>query len=117
MSRQPSALRELCGELEDMSVWKDEVKIVEVRIRLEDAVAEAEAHEKHLLETIRGMETTQMVRSNIETMRDFYAEGLRRAGRAVEAGNTVLATRTICAALGFHPMHAESWPGWPEEEK
>lgn len=38
-----SALRNLCGDLEDMSVLKDDVSIQAVRVRLEYAVDEIEA--------------------------------------------------------------------------
>ncbi|MFM9966740.1 MAG: hypothetical protein ACKV2Q_36670 [Planctomycetaceae bacterium] len=35
-------LRQICGDLEDMSVWKDTVDISEVRTRLEAAVGNLE---------------------------------------------------------------------------
>lgn len=43
MSEHTKALRELCGDLEDMSVFKDTVAILEVRERLEPAVDACEA--------------------------------------------------------------------------
>ena len=46
MSKRTSALRILCGELEDMSVFKDNVKVMEVRARLEPAVEEMESELK-----------------------------------------------------------------------
>lgn len=115
-AKTPSAMRVLCGELEDMSVWKDDVKIMLVRERLEPAVAEAEEREKMLLDALRAMETDQLVASNIETMKDVYFEGLRRARKALKDCDTVLAEATIDAAMSFHPMHAESWPGWLGEK-
>lgn len=72
--------------------------------------------EKGLLETIRAMEMHQFVASNIETTKDFYAEGLYRARKALREGDAELAAATIDAALAFHPMHAESWTGWPRTE-
>lgn len=112
-SKTPSALRVLCGELEDMSVLKDEVSIMRVRERLEPAVAEAEGREKILLDAIKAVETDQLVASNIEATKNIYGLGLSKAARAIKAGNADLALATIQAALAFHPMYAESWPGWP----
>jgi len=51
----PGLLRILCGELEDMSVFKDEVKILEVRTRLEPAVDESERENAALRERVDGL--------------------------------------------------------------
>jgi hypothetical protein len=41
-------------------------------------------------------------------------EGLRRVRAALDAGDVPLARRVIDAADLYHPMHPESFPGWPE---
>lgn len=108
--RRPSALGDLHDEiasLEDTSL----------RVRLQWAITDAERREACLQGALRKMEMAQVVDSNIETLKDFYAEGLRRAMYAIEIGRSALACRVIDAALSFHPMHAESWQGWPKESE
>jgi hypothetical protein len=41
-------------------------------------------------------------------------EALRRVRAALDAGDVPLARRVIDAATAYHPMHGESWAGWPE---
>jgi uncharacterized protein HemY len=41
-------------------------------------------------------------------------EALRRVRAALDAGDVPLARRVIDAADLYHPMHPESWAGWPE---
>jgi len=113
--KPPSALRVLCGELEDASVFMERVEIIELRTRLEAAVEESEREMKNLQDAMRGMETQMLVDSNIKTTKAFYGQGLSRAKSALQKGNVDLALEIIDAAFLFHPMHAESWVGWPEE--
>ncbi len=56
-----------------------------------------------------------LIHANIDSLRNTYEEGLLRAKRSLEVGATIFAQLEIEAALSFHPMHAESWGGWPEQ--
>lgn len=58
-----------------------------------------------------------LVHANIEMTRNMLWKGLVRAKRLMLAGKDGLAVETIDAALSFHPMYAEDWPGWPEDIK
>jgi len=57
-----------------------------------------------------------LVHANIDSIRNVCEEGLHRASRHLRGDQQALAMETIQAALSFHPMHAEDWPGWPETE-
>jgi len=56
-----------------------------------------------------------LVAANISLLRDVYGKGLAKARRALERGDAEMAKKVIDAALAFHPMHGEDWPGWPDE--
>jgi hypothetical protein len=39
---------------------------------------------------------------------------VRTLREALDAGDVPLARRVIDAVTAYHPMHPESFPGWPE---
>jgi prephenate dehydrogenase len=55
-----------------------------------------------------------MILANQEEITRVLREALRRIRAALDAGNVPLAMRVIDAATAYHPMHPESWAGWPE---
>lgn len=59
--------------------------------------------------------TLDLVHANIETTKDIYEKGLRKVRDALKNSSSPdsFALAIIDAALCFHPMHGESWPGWP----
>jgi uncharacterized protein HemY len=54
-----------------------------------------------------------LIASNQEAIIRTLWEALRRVRAALDAGDVPLARRVIDAATTFHPMHPESWAGWP----
>lgn len=102
-------LRTLCGELEDMSVFKDTVAIMEVRIRLEPAVSEAE-HELATLTAERD-KLREDVACMVAKAADAKLDGYRELGaRAADAENRLDAIRAerdrmkavVTAAVAWH---------------
>jgi uncharacterized protein HemY len=55
-----------------------------------------------------------MISANQEAIVRTLREALRRVRAALDAGDVPLARRVIDAATAYHPMHPESWGGWPE---
>jgi hypothetical protein len=55
-----------------------------------------------------------LISSNQEQVVHVLREALRRIRAALDAGDVSLARRVIDAATAYHPMHPESWDGWPE---
>jgi hypothetical protein len=55
-----------------------------------------------------------LIASNQEAIIHVLREALRRIRAALDAGDVPLARRVIDAAGLYHPMHGESWAGWPE---
>jgi uncharacterized protein HemY len=55
-----------------------------------------------------------LIASNQEEIIRVLREGLCRVRAALDAGDVPLARRVINAASAYHPMHPESWAGWPE---
>jgi hypothetical protein len=72
---------------------------------------------KELHEMRNAQSMDDLVSSNIETTKRFLEQGLSRARIQLKAGNPEMALKCIEAAQCFHPMYAESWPGWPDEPK
>jgi hypothetical protein len=58
-----------------------------------------------------------LIHANVEATKDIYEKGLRLALEALEKGSPEIAKLIIKIALCFHPMHGESWPGWPAKPK
>lgn len=58
-----------------------------------------------------------VIAGNQESIIRVYREAMRRALSALNAGDVRLAKRTIEAANTYHPMHEESWCGWPEPQE
>ena len=56
-----------------------------------------------------------IIRANRESEALIWKEGLVRAQRALDRGFPETAKLAITMALCYHPMHEESWPGWPAE--
>jgi prephenate dehydrogenase len=54
-----------------------------------------------------------LIASNQEAIIRTLREALRRVRAALDAGDVPLARRVIDAAGLYHPMHPESWAGWP----
>lgn len=57
-----------------------------------------------------------VIAGNQESIIRVLREGLRRVRTALDAGDVRLAKQVIEAANHYHPMHEESWAGWPEPE-
>jgi alkylation response protein AidB-like acyl-CoA dehydrogenase len=55
-----------------------------------------------------------LIGTNQEAIVRVLREALRRIRAALDAGDVPLARRVIDAAMAYHPMHPESFPGWPE---
>ena len=55
-----------------------------------------------------------LVNANRDTILRITEEGLRRVVRCLKAGDISTALKVIEAVNTFHPMHGESWIGWPE---
>jgi uncharacterized protein HemY len=55
-----------------------------------------------------------LITANQEAIVRTLREALRRVRAALDAGDVPLARRVIDAADLYHPMHPESFPGWPE---
>lgn len=73
--------------------------------------------EKRLGEMCDG--TADLVNANRDTILRIHEEGLRRIRKLLECGNPAqyiaLMLKIIEAVNTFHPMHGESWSGWPQE--
>ena len=73
-------------------------------------------------------DTLDMINANRDTILRIHEEGLKRiasivlesvdkeakAVNALGAANVMLILKVIEAVQTFHPMHGESWKGWPE---
>jgi hypothetical protein len=55
-----------------------------------------------------------LIASNQDEIIRVLREALRRVRAALDTGNVPLAKRVIDAAGLYHPMHPESWTGWPD---
>ena len=74
--------------------------------------------------------TLDMIHANRDTILRIHEEAIARIHKLLEGGLAVqchqhnaegvlegkatIALKVIEAANVFHPMHGESWPGWPE---
>lgn len=56
-----------------------------------------------------------LITANQDQVVKMYGETLRRVRTALEKGNVPLAIAVIEAMNKYHPMHEESWCGWPNE--
>lgn len=76
--------------------------------------------------------TLDMIHSNRDSILKIYEEGMRRIAKVVKnrysqvaqgqmvnpsdlGGDLHLITKIINSVSTFHPMHGESWCGWPKE--
>lgn len=55
-----------------------------------------------------------LVNANRDTILRITEKGLRRVVRCLKAGDIPTALKVIEAVNTFHPMHGESWIGWPK---
>ncbi len=83
---------------------------------------EVDTLNKRLHSFFEGQATSDLIQANRDQMLKIYEEAVRRIGKTI-SGNIYLTSHledrvkvlSILSALSlFHPMHAESWPGWPE---
>jgi hypothetical protein len=56
----------------------------------------------------------QHVQANRDQKLKIAQEALSRVRRALDQSSVELARRILDAENLFHPMHGESWKGWPE---
>ena len=78
--------------------------------------------EKRLQESLDP--TLEMIQANRDTILCIHEEGLRKIKKLLDAceingpeemhDRILLAKDVIKAINTFHPMHGESWSGWPE---
>lgn len=60
--------------------------------------------------------TADLIQANRDSILDMHKEAVRRVRRALESnkpGRRDLALDVLDALGQFHPMHGESFPGWP----
>jgi hypothetical protein len=58
-----------------------------------------------------------LIAANRDTILDMHREAVRRVRKVLESnlpGRRDLALDVLDALGQFHPMHGESWPGWPQ---
>ena len=55
-----------------------------------------------------------LISANQEEIARIKAEGARRVNAAMRLGDLKMVWRIKMAMDSFHPMHCESWCGWPE---
>ncbi len=63
-----------------------------------------------------GRATQDLVHANRDHILQMHEEAMRRVRRALESnkpGRRDLALEVLDALGQFHPMHGESWKGWP----
>lgn len=60
---------------------------------------------------------SDLIQSNRDELLRVAQEGLQRAKAALDRGKIELAVKIIAAATSYHPMHGESWCGWPKDER
>jgi hypothetical protein len=61
--------------------------------------------------------TLDLINANRDTILKMHEEAIRRIRPLMDSddhGARRLAIRIIEALNAFHPMHSESWAGWPE---
>ncbi len=67
-----------------------------------------------------GQAQEDLIHANRDTILDIHKEALRRIKSLIaylpNEGKLVLIAEIIKAVNTFHPMHAESWKGFPEGE-
>lgn len=61
-----------------------------------------------------GVAMRDMINANRDEMLKKHEEAVSMVQRALSTSDTVTASRVLKALNLFHPMHPESWPGWPE---
>ena len=64
--------------------------------------------------------TVDLINANRDEILRMHEEAVRRVRRGVESnvpGRGAQALEVLDALGQFHPMHAESWTGWPEWSK
>lgn len=57
-----------------------------------------------------------LIGSNRDAILEVQTEGFRRVRRLLKLDRVDQAIATIEAVETFHPMHGESWKGWPADE-
>lgn len=65
-----------------------------------------------------GKAQLDLIRSNQDAILDMHKEAVRRVRRVLEGnkpGRRDTALDVLDALGQFHPMHGESWQGWPKE--
>lgn len=55
-----------------------------------------------------------LIQANRDSILRVHEEGLRRVKKCLEVCDGAKALKVIEAINTFHPMHCESWGGWPE---
>ena len=55
-----------------------------------------------------------LIASNQEEILRVHQEAIRRVSRLLDRGDVALAKMVLFAVNQFHPMHIDSWAGWPE---
>lgn len=55
-----------------------------------------------------------LIQANRDQMLRMHEEAVRRVRRRLEAKDIDGALAVLMALNLYHPMHCESWPGWPE---
>lgn len=55
-----------------------------------------------------------LIEANRDEILRKHEEAVRRIQRCLKRGEYDLADKVIEALWKFHPMHCESWCGWPE---
>lgn len=55
-----------------------------------------------------------MIAANQRAIMDAHHEAIRRIRTACNRGDLPMVGRILDALNTFHPMHGESWRGWPE---
>lgn len=59
--------------------------------------------------------TAEMIQANRDSILRFHEDAVMRVKRCLERGDVPTALKVLATLSVFHPMHGESWPGWPKE--
>lgn len=62
-----------------------------------------------------GDQMGDLIQANRDQILKIKEEGLRRIEKALKENDAVKALKIIEVINFFHPMHEDSWKGWPDE--
>lgn len=92
-----------CDPDDDLRVLSRQlIRRAEVIARLEKALQEAQ--DPH----------GDLVNANRDVILRFHEDAVRRIRKCLRRGDVPTALLVIERLNQFHPMHGESWKGWPE---